>query len=57
MNDICATWPIGIERSVPAIVKTPVGKGDIGLHEMSGKRLPGSGIALAVSLQKRHIPA
>src|SRR6266446_554319 len=26
MNDICATCPIGIERSVPAIVKAPSAK-------------------------------
>jgi hypothetical protein len=29
MNDICATWPIGIERSVPD-GKGAVGKGDLG---------------------------
>src|SRR5271165_3835032 len=42
MNDICAIWPIGIERSVPAIVKAPSAKGDVGgvrLHEMGGKAL------------------
>jgi len=26
MNDICAIWPIGIDRSVPAIVKAPSAK-------------------------------
>ena len=42
MNDICATCSIGIDRSVPAIVKAPSAKADVGgvgLHEMRGKAL------------------
>jgi hypothetical protein len=43
MNDICATWPIGIERSVPAMVKAPSAKAmSAGSASMkcAAKRLP-----------------
>jgi hypothetical protein len=45
MNDICAIWPIGIERSVPAMVKAPSAKAMSAASasmKCAAKRLPRS---------------
>jgi hypothetical protein len=45
MNDICATWRIGIARSVPAIVNAPSAKAisaALASMKCAAKRLPRS---------------